>query len=72
MKKGKFPKQYDRDPNKVGFFILAMGKLGAFELNYSSDIDLICFFDDEVFPPEEFQNVRRIFINATKNMYRIF
>ena len=44
LKKGKFPKQYDRDPNKVGFFILAMGKLGAFELNYSSDIDLICFF----------------------------
>ena len=71
LKKGKFPKQYDGDPNKVGFFILAMGKLGAFELNYSSDIDLICFFDEEVFHPEEFQNVRRIFINATKNMYRI-
>ncbi len=71
LKKGKFPTQYDQDPDKVGFFILAMGKLGAFELNYSSDIDLICFFDDEVFPPEEFQNMRRIFINATKNMYRI-
>ena len=71
LKKGKFPKQYDGDPNKVGFFILAMGKLGAFELNYSSDIDLICFFDEEVFHPEEFQDVRRIFINATKNMYRI-
>ena len=71
FKKGKFPKQYDGDPNKVGFFILAMGKLGAFELNYSSDIDLICFFDEEVFHPDEFQDVRRIFINATKNMYRI-
>ena len=71
LKKGKFPKQHDGDPNKVGFFILAMGKLGAFELNYSSDIDLICFFDEEVFHPDEFQDVRRIFINATKNMYRI-
>ena len=71
LKKGKFPKQYDGDPDKVGFFILAMGKLGAFELNYSSDIDLICFFDEEVFHPDEFQDVRRIFINATKNMYRI-
>ena len=71
LKKGKFPKQYHGDPDKVGFFILAMGKLGAFELNYSSDIDLICFFDEEVFLPEEFQDVRRIFINATKNMYRI-
>jgi len=28
-----------------GYFVLAMGKLGAFELNYSSDIDLTIFFD---------------------------
>ncbi|MGQ0456675.1 MAG: bifunctional [glutamine synthetase] adenylyltransferase/[glutamine synthetase]-adenylyl-L-tyrosine phosphorylase [Hyphomicrobium sp.] len=28
-----------------GYFVLAMGKHGAFELNYSSDIDLIVFFD---------------------------
>ncbi|MGH6922206.1 MAG: bifunctional [glutamine synthetase] adenylyltransferase/[glutamine synthetase]-adenylyl-L-tyrosine phosphorylase [Propylenella sp.] len=28
-----------------GFFILGMGKLGAAELNYSSDIDLIALFD---------------------------
>ena len=71
LRKGKFPKDYDVDPDRVGFFILAMGKLGACELNYSSDIDLICFFDEETFRPEEFQIVRRIFINATKNMYRL-
>jgi [glutamine synthetase] adenylyltransferase / [glutamine synthetase]-adenylyl-L-tyrosine phosphorylase len=28
-----------------GLFVLAMGKMGAGELNYSSDIDLIVFFD---------------------------
>jgi glutamate-ammonia-ligase adenylyltransferase len=28
-----------------GYFVVAMGKMGAFELNYSSDIDLIVFFD---------------------------
>ncbi|MGF1474140.1 MAG: bifunctional [glutamine synthetase] adenylyltransferase/[glutamine synthetase]-adenylyl-L-tyrosine phosphorylase [Geminicoccaceae bacterium] len=33
-----------------GLFVLGMGKLGAFELNYSSDIDLIIFFDEERFP----------------------
>lgn len=32
-----------------GLIVLAMGKLGAFELNYSSDIDLIVFFEHE--PP---------------------
>jgi glutamate-ammonia-ligase adenylyltransferase len=30
-----------------GWIILAMGKLGAFELNYSSDIDLIVFIDEQ-------------------------
>jgi [glutamine synthetase] adenylyltransferase / [glutamine synthetase]-adenylyl-L-tyrosine phosphorylase len=28
-----------------GYIVLAMGKYGAFELNYSSDIDLIVFYD---------------------------
>jgi [glutamine synthetase] adenylyltransferase / [glutamine synthetase]-adenylyl-L-tyrosine phosphorylase len=38
-----------RDPNRpeldCGFVALAMGKLGAGELNYSSDIDLILIYD---------------------------
>ncbi len=33
-----------------GIIILGMGKLGAFELNYSSDIDLIVLFDKAVLP----------------------
>ncbi|WCL52777.1 bifunctional [glutamine synthetase] adenylyltransferase/[glutamine synthetase]-adenylyl-L-tyrosine phosphorylase [Gimibacter soli] len=31
----------------TGFFVLGMGKLGAGELNYSSDIDLILFYEPE-------------------------
>ena len=30
-----------------GYIVLAMGKMGAFELNYSSDIDLMVFFDPQ-------------------------
>ncbi|MDO1581585.1 bifunctional [glutamine synthetase] adenylyltransferase/[glutamine synthetase]-adenylyl-L-tyrosine phosphorylase [Rhizobium oryzicola] len=30
-----------------GVVVLGMGKLGAFELNYSSDIDIVVFFDPE-------------------------
>lgn len=33
-----------------GIIILGMGKLGGFELNYSSDIDLIVLFDKERLP----------------------
>jgi len=31
----------------AGYFIIAMGKLGAMELNYSSDIDFMVFYDAE-------------------------
>jgi [glutamine synthetase] adenylyltransferase / [glutamine synthetase]-adenylyl-L-tyrosine phosphorylase len=37
----------DLPERDCGFFVLALGKLGARELNYSSDIDLICFYDAE-------------------------
>lgn len=34
-------------PEHSGYVVLAMGKHGAYELNYSSDIDLIVLFDPE-------------------------
>ena len=33
-----------------GLVILGMGKLGAYELNYSSDVDLIALYDSETAP----------------------
>ena len=35
-----------RPQEECGFIVLGMGKLGAGELNYSSDVDLIFLFDD--------------------------
>src|SRR5262245_32425319 len=32
-------------PANSGYIVLAMGKMGAGELNYSSDVDLIVFYD---------------------------
>ena len=40
----------DEDAAGCGIVLLAMGKHGAYELNYSSDIDLIVLFDRERFP----------------------
>jgi glutamate-ammonia-ligase adenylyltransferase len=34
----------------TGLTVLAMGKYGAHELNYSSDIDLVVFYNNEKFP----------------------
>jgi glutamate-ammonia-ligase adenylyltransferase len=39
------PADHERPEEGSGLFVLAMGKMGAGELNYSSDIDLIVFFD---------------------------
>ena len=39
------PSDLDRPEENSGLVVLAMGKMGAGELNYSSDIDLIVFFD---------------------------
>ena len=36
-----------------GFAVLALGKLGSHELNYSSDVDLILLFDPAVLPRRE-------------------
>jgi glutamate-ammonia-ligase adenylyltransferase len=32
-----------------GLFIVALGKMGAFELNYSSDIDIVAFYEPDGF-----------------------
>ena len=52
----------------AGMVALAMGKMGAGELNYSSDIDLICLFDETRFDPDLFQDVRSAFVRVTRRM----
>jgi glutamate-ammonia-ligase adenylyltransferase len=39
------PADPQRPEEGSGYFVLALGKMGAHELNYSSDIDLIVFYD---------------------------
>lgn len=48
---GRFRPLDPADPTRdSGLIVLAMGKYGAFELNYSSDIDFTVFFDGDVLP----------------------
>ncbi|NGO63335.1 bifunctional [glutamine synthetase] adenylyltransferase/[glutamine synthetase]-adenylyl-L-tyrosine phosphorylase [Rhizobium daejeonense] len=45
---GKLTLQDPSEPSKgSGLIVLGMGKLGARELNYSSDVDLVVFFEPE-------------------------
>ncbi len=49
-----------------GLILLAMGKMGAGELNYSSDIDLIVLYDDEAYAPADRQEARAALIKVTR------
>ena len=54
-----------------GYFILAMGKHGAFELNYSSDIDLIVFFDRHRARVKNGDDVQSFFVRLTRDLVRL-
>ena len=65
--KGDLHLPYPDEPTRgCGFFILGMGKLGARELNYSSDIDLICLFDQDVVDYRGSRGVQDCFIRMTQ------
>ena len=64
-RRGKLP---DADADAGGVFALAMGKGGARELNYSSDIDLIVLFDDAAYADGDQQDARAALIRATRKM----
>ncbi|MEM9580342.1 MAG: glutamine-synthetase adenylyltransferase [Pseudomonadota bacterium] len=67
--RGKLPGMGEADvAGGGGMTVLAMGKMGAHELNYSSDIDLICLFDETRFQPDDFHDARASFVRATRRM----
>jgi len=56
---------------KSGYIVLAMGKLGARELNYSSDIDLVILYDSEIVSAAKTETLSDIFVRATRQLVRI-
>ena len=68
VRRGKLPGMTEDDvQSAAGMVILAMGKMGAHELNYSSDIDLIVLFDETRFDPDDFYEARQGMVRATRN-----
>ncbi len=69
IRRGKLPGMTEADIGQsAGMVVLAMGKMGAGELNYSSDIDLICLFDETRFDVDDFHEARTAFVRATRRM----
>ncbi len=58
----------DRPGEDCGYVVLAMGKQGAGELNYSSDIDLIVLFDPETAKLAPGVEPSTFFVRLTKRL----
>jgi [glutamine synthetase] adenylyltransferase / [glutamine synthetase]-adenylyl-L-tyrosine phosphorylase len=55
----------------TGLTILAMGKYGAFELNYSSDIDLVVFYDPARFPFRKRDDTRGAAVDLVRGLVKL-
>ena len=61
----------ERPEQGSGLIVLAMGKMGAGELNYSSDIDLIVFYDRNATSLAEDIEPQPFFVRLTQAMARL-
>ena len=60
------------DPERgSGLIVLGMGKLGAHELNYSSDIDLIVLYDPAAPSVSARSGIQPFFVRLTRELVRI-
>lgn len=64
-------KNPDAPQKGSGFIVIGMGKLGARELNYSSDIDLICLYDNDVIDTDDPDGLQQHVIRMTRTLAKI-
>jgi [glutamine synthetase] adenylyltransferase / [glutamine synthetase]-adenylyl-L-tyrosine phosphorylase len=68
-------KRFDGQPitgsANCGLAVFALGKHGGSELNYSSDLDLVCFFDEQVVGDRDGQSPIDLFIRVVQQMVAI-
>ena len=63
------PKDITQPQRGSGYIVLAMGKMGAYELNYSSDIDLIVFYDPAAVPEDAAPAA--LFVRVTQKLVKL-
>lgn len=69
LARGKLPGlEADALETGAAYTLLAMGKMGAGELNYSSDIDLIALFDETQFSRDDALEARARYIHVTRQL----
>ncbi len=70
--RGAFNLKSPDDPEREsGLIVIAMGKLGGGELNYSSDIDLIVLYDPDRIDTADAEGLQPYFVRLTRNLVRL-
>ncbi|MGB0843196.1 MAG: hypothetical protein ACPGVN_00465 [Alphaproteobacteria bacterium] len=64
-------KLYKPEKTIPGLFVLGLGKLGGFDLNYSSDVDLVAFFDADLVPIPEHVGRTHVCAQVLRTMTRL-
>lgn len=59
------------EPEGSGIVVLGMGKLGAAELNYSSDIDIVLIYDDAVAPVRRRDRIGQAMVRFARDLVRL-
>ena len=65
------PKDKSQPQTGSGYIVLAMGKMGAFELNFSSDIDLIVLYDPAVPALSKDAEPSTLFVRLTQRLVKL-
>ncbi len=66
-----FVADVEHPSEKSGVVVLGMGKLGAFELNYSSDIDLVVFYEPQAPLITDREEAPEVFARLLRRLIRI-
>ncbi len=60
------------DPEQgCGLVVLALGKLGGTELNYSSDVDLVCLYDPASPAVRDRDGVQSLYVRLVRDLVRL-
>jgi glutamate-ammonia-ligase adenylyltransferase len=71
-RRGRFKPRAAAHPEQgSGYIVLAMGKMGAYELNYSSDIDLIVFYDPEAGVLADDGDAAAFYVRITRGLVKL-
>ena len=70
--RGKLQPRNPAQPEQgSGYVVVAMGKMGAFELNYSSDVDLIVFFDPDAPSVNWDTEAGQLYVRVTRGLVKL-